>query len=35
MSMTLWILQVLLALVFLLVGGSKVVLPTDQLTQVA
>jgi uncharacterized membrane protein YphA (DoxX/SURF4 family) len=33
MSITLWILQVLLALVFLLVGGSKVVLPMDQLTQ--
>jgi uncharacterized membrane protein YphA (DoxX/SURF4 family) len=32
MSITLWIVQVLLALVFLLVGGSKVVLPIEQLT---
>jgi hypothetical protein len=33
MSITLWILQVLLAVVFLIVGGSKVVLPMDDLTQ--
>jgi hypothetical protein len=32
MHITLWIVQVLLALLFLFAGGSKFVLPADQLT---
>ena len=33
MNRTLWVLQVLLAVLFLFAGGTKFLLPTDQMTQ--